>query len=168
MRAAADVFASRGAGAPLAAVADAAGVSIATLYRHFPDRTALVGEVYRREIAQLGDVGDLLATGTAADAMTTWTTRFVGFARTKHALGDILTGSPAGKPSARTEVVAALEAILAAGAVDGSLRTDLSPDDVLALFAGLWQLPDGPDWAPRAERLASFVLDGLGTHPRGR
>src|SRR5437660_7832920 len=45
LAAARDVFVEQGAGAPLDEIARRAGVGIATLYRHFPDRTALMRAV---------------------------------------------------------------------------------------------------------------------------
>jgi AcrR family transcriptional regulator len=157
---AARLFANQGPDVALDAIARDAGVSIATLYRHFPGREELVSETYGEEIAALGEVD--LTDGTAADAMRRWLARFVEFARTKRALGELVHALPEGThPPARGVIVEALERILAAGAADGSLAVDRDAEDVLALLAGLWTLPSGPQWSPRAERLARFVVDGL-------
>jgi AcrR family transcriptional regulator len=157
---AARLFAEHGPGVALEAVARDAGVSIATLYRHFPSRESLVAETYAAEIAALGEVD--LDEGDAAAALTRWLARFVEFARTKRALGDLVHAQPEGSsPPAREVIVDALERVLAAGARDGSLRDDHDAEDVLALLAGLWTLPDGPAWLGRAERLAAFVVEGL-------
>jgi AcrR family transcriptional regulator len=157
---AARLFTEHGPDIALDAIARDAGVSIATLYRHFPSREALIAETYGAEIAALGEVD--LAEGTAADAMTRWLARFVEFARTKQALGDLVHSLPAGSsPPAREVILDALGRILAAGARDGSLVDDRDAEDVLALLAGLWTLPGGPQWSARAERLARFVVDGL-------
>jgi AcrR family transcriptional regulator len=157
---AARLFAAHGPDVALEAIARDAGVSIATLYRHFPNREALVAETYAAEIAALGEVD--LDTGTAADALRRWLARFVEYARTKRALGDLVHGLPDGThPPVREVLVDALGRILAAGARDGSLRDDHDAEDVLALLAGLWTLPDGPQWLGRAERLAGFVVEGL-------
>ncbi|GAA4805713.1 TetR/AcrR family transcriptional regulator [Actinomycetospora chlora] len=159
---AARLFADQGPDVALDAVAREAGVSIATLYRHFPSREALVAETYAAELAALGEID--LSDGTGADALARGLARFVEYARTKRALGDLLRALPEGShPPAREALLAALERILEAGARDGSLRTDRDARDVLALLAGLWTLPPGPDWTERAERLTAFVLDGLRT-----
>jgi AcrR family transcriptional regulator len=147
---------------PLAAVARHAGVGIGTLYRHFPTREALVAETYRNEISQLGEVDALLAGRTAAEALTDWVARFVEYARTKRALADLLHALPPhSAPAARETIVGALEAILAAGARDGSLRRDMDAEDVINALAGVWSSPAGPDWERRATRLGRFVVDGL-------
>jgi AcrR family transcriptional regulator len=162
LESAARLFAEHGPGVALEAVARDAGVSIATLYRHFPSREALVAETYAAEIAALGEVD--LAEGSAAVALAHWLTRFVEFARTKRALGDLVHALPEGaSPPARGVILDALERILAAGKRDGSLRADHDAYDVLALLGGFWTLPSGPQWPERAQRLAQFVLDGLAT-----
>ncbi|WP_250445815.1 TetR/AcrR family transcriptional regulator [Actinotalea sp. C106] len=53
--AAADVFREQGVGAPLDAVARRAQVGRATLYRHFPDRGALLAAVLEDRVATLED-----------------------------------------------------------------------------------------------------------------
>lgn len=53
MQAAREIFAERGADAPLSAIAKRAGVGQGSLYRHFPDRTALVAAVFDENIAEL-------------------------------------------------------------------------------------------------------------------
>jgi AcrR family transcriptional regulator len=157
---AARLFAEHGGDVPLETVARDAGVSIATLYRHFSGREALVVETYAREIAALGELD--LDEGGAAVALERWLARFVEYARTKRALGELVHAMPEGShPPVREVILDALGRVLAAGAADGSLRTDRDAEDVLALLAGLWTLPPGPAWPERAGRLARFVLDGL-------
>jgi AcrR family transcriptional regulator len=164
LESAARLFTEHGPDVALEAIARDAGVSIATLYRHFPNREALVAQTYGAEIAALGEVD--LTGGTAAEALVRWLARFVEYARTKRALGDLVHALPEGSsPPAREVVVDALESILAAGTRDGSLRSDHDADDVIALLSGLWTLPQGPQWLGRAERLAQFVVEGLAAPP---
>ena len=167
LRSAATLFADQGPDVALDAVARSAGVSIATLYRNFPNREALVSETYRNEIEQLGDVAPLLAGhGTADDALATWLTNYVEHARTKRALSELIHALPAdSRPAARDAIVGALDRLLSAGHRDGTLRQDLDAEDVLAALAGLWSLPESPDWLDRAHRLTRFVLDGLRRSP---
>ncbi|MGZ8179229.1 TetR/AcrR family transcriptional regulator [Williamsia sp. SKLECPSW1] len=162
--AAAALFAEVGAAVPLDAIAREAGVSIATLYRHFPSREALVVEVYRSEIERLGETDDLLAHSTAAEAMGAWTRRFLAYADTKQVLGEVIHALPDDeRPSARATVTGAIDRLLDAGRRDGSLRTGVDADDVLLLFSGVWSLPEDGRRRDRVDRLAAFVLDGLRT-----
>jgi len=48
--------------ASLNSIAKGAGVGIATVYRHFPTREALVLEVYRHEVTQLAEAERLAVT----------------------------------------------------------------------------------------------------------
>ena len=61
MLAARDVFSERGPAAPLDEIARRAGTGIATLYRHFPDRQALMLEVVRDAIELSIEEGRLAA-----------------------------------------------------------------------------------------------------------
>jgi AcrR family transcriptional regulator len=162
LRSGAKLLAARGAAVPMTEIAAHAGVGVGTLYRHFPDRAALVSAVYAREIERLGEIEPLLADATGAAALEAWLARFVAFGASKRALGDVLVASGAGpKPSARGVVLEALDALLAAGARDGTLREDVDGEDVLLALAGLWSAVEAPDWRTRAERLARLVLDGV-------
>jgi AcrR family transcriptional regulator len=161
--AAAELFTEVGAAVPLDAIARRAGVSIATLYRHFPSREALVVEVYRSEIDRLGATDGLLAhSTTAAEAMSAWTRRFLAYADTKQVLGEVIHALPDDeRPSARATVTGAIDRLLDAGRRDGSMRDGVDADDVLLLFSGVWSLPDDDRRRERVDRLAAFVLDGL-------
>ena len=53
LAAARDVFAAEGLNAPLSAVARKAGVGQGSLYRHFPDRTALAVAVFDENLTEL-------------------------------------------------------------------------------------------------------------------
>ena len=55
LTAAVDVFTERGVDIPLDEVARRAGVGIATLYRHFPTREALITGAYVQQIGVLCD-----------------------------------------------------------------------------------------------------------------
>ena len=165
LAAAGTLFSEQGPEVALDAIAQRAGVSIATLYRHFPHRGALVTEVFRQEIDRLGEVDHLLdATDDAAGALGLWLERFVDYAGTKRAIGDALHALPDDtRPTARGTVVRAIDTLFAAGRADGSLRDDVDADDLLAMTAGLWSMPDGDDTRTRERmnRLVGVVLDGL-------
>jgi AcrR family transcriptional regulator len=62
LTAARDAFVERGPDAPLDAIAAAAGVGIATLYRRFPDRLALVRAVVLDVLEQAGEEARLALT----------------------------------------------------------------------------------------------------------
>ena len=65
LAAATQAFAEHGEDVALETVAARAGVGIGTLYRHFPNRDALVIAAYRHEVAQLCAAGPGAAGGAA-------------------------------------------------------------------------------------------------------
>lgn len=73
LEAARDAFAAGNATVALETIAQAAGVGIGTLYRHFPTHEVLVNEIYRVELDALAaDADDLLHGREAIDALRLW------------------------------------------------------------------------------------------------
>ncbi|MEU7552788.1 TetR/AcrR family transcriptional regulator [Streptomyces sp. NPDC044571] len=152
--------------APLSAIAKKAGVGQGTFYRNFPNREALVLEVYRHEMQQVADTAaKLLTTREPARALREWMDRLAGFAMTKAGLADAIrlaTAGPGGpsKPG-HAPVSSAADLLLRANEQAGTIRPGVSPDDFLLAIAGLWQIDPRSDWQPRAERLLDLVMAGL-------
>lgn len=61
----------------------------------------------------------------------------------------------------QTPDLGALRTLLAAGQADGSIRSDLTAEDVFLLLGFLWRLDRTPDRAARAERMLDAVMRGL-------
>ena len=75
LAAATEAFAAEGEDVALESVAARAGLGIGTLYRHFPNRDALVVAAYRHEVDALcAAAADLLAVQPADEALITLTT----------------------------------------------------------------------------------------------
>jgi AcrR family transcriptional regulator len=160
-------FSREGAQVPLDAIAREAGVGIGTLYRHFPTREALVEAAYRSELARLCDaVSDLLRDGPPDRALRTWMDRFVAYMTTKRGMSEALQAviASGGTPFAesRGRLQGALEALLAAGAGAGTVRSDVRPADVLATLSGV-SLTSGDqhDQREQARRQLDLLMDGL-------
>lgn len=87
--AAREVYAEGGLAAPFSAVAKRAGVGQGSLYRHFPDRTALAVAVYEENVAELeclmapetGTLDDLLDRAVAQAMVSTAFVELVNGAR---------------------------------------------------------------------------------------
>ncbi|MFJ5231453.1 TetR/AcrR family transcriptional regulator [Kitasatospora sp. NPDC088391] len=165
-------FAEQGLDAPFDVVARRAGVGNATLYRHFPTRAALVDAVF----------GDLLAATSAAgerarSAPDPWEGLvgylehvFAGLAADRGS-NDLMT---AHLPDSRTlEAVHAhnrrtVELLLARGREHGSVRPDLTPEDVLLALAALGRTVPALAGAagPGAwRRPLALLLDGFRASP---
>ncbi|AKJ08606.1 TetR family transcriptional regulator [Streptomyces incarnatus] len=163
---------SRCADTPLSAIAKKAGVGQGTFYRNFPNREALVLEIYRHEMQQVADTAvHLLRTRPPAQALRAWMDRLSEFAMTKAGLADAIrqvTSAPGGptKP-APTPVIDAANLLLRANEQAGTIRPGVTGDDFFLAIAGLWQLDPRDDWQPRATRLLDLVMDGLRTGAPG-
>ncbi|MGY6023601.1 TetR/AcrR family transcriptional regulator [Streptomyces spinosirectus] len=144
-------------------IAKRAGVGQGTLYRNFPNREALLAEVYRRDVDELVAAGSaLLAEHEPVEALRHWFDRVIDYAEVKYGVLAAL------EPSAWQDLVAhsrspiesALGRLLDAGKADGSLRGDVDARGVLLLIAYLGRL-DRDEWQSKARPLMSVVLDGL-------
>lgn len=173
LAAATEAFANEGEDVALEAVAARAGVGIGTLYRHFPNRDALVAAAYRHEVDELcATATDLVASLPGDQALRAWAERFADYIATKRAMGNALrTAASSDSPlfaETREQILGALRLLLAAGARDGTLRADVDPTDVMRVMNGIWYLPAGPDWRDSVGKMLGLVIDGLryGVPPR--
>ncbi|MFD7500321.1 TetR/AcrR family transcriptional regulator [Streptomyces sp. NPDC001700] len=153
------------ADAPLSAIAKKAGVGQGTFYRNFPNREALVLEVYRYEVQQVADAAaQLLRTRAPEQALREWMDRLAQYAMTKAGLaGALLKATTHGGlvQLARGSLTSAVALLLTANEEAGTIRPGVTPDDFMLAIAGLWQIDPCGDWQGCAGRLLDLVMDGL-------
>jgi AcrR family transcriptional regulator len=163
VEAAREAFAEGGADTSLEEVARRAGVGIATLYRNFPERAALLETVY------LEDVQDLC--GSAADfdglppwdALSGWLRRLVAYLIAKQALAPVLLGT-FGRDAevfqrSRAALVAVGEPLLRRAQDAGAVRADTDLTEVLKLAGGVAKIPvEDP---AEIDHILEMALDGL-------
>jgi AcrR family transcriptional regulator len=164
--AAARLFAESGADVAPQAIAKEAGVGVGTLYRHFPTREELIDAAYRSDLIRLcGAVPELLADRRAADATRIWMNRFIDHAIAKRgmatALRAVIASGEDPYAQSRELLTNAVSALLAAGAADGSMRSDLDSDDVLIGISGVALATGEYGHREQATRLVDLLLDGL-------
>ena len=166
LEAARTVFGRDGVSAPLSAVAEEAGVGIATLYRRFPDRGGLVAEAFAEALAQY-----TASTEHALAAADAW----AGFAGLVVEVGEIearnrgfthliqsearpLRGLGGDQAAGRH----AVEEVVRRGQAAGVLRGDLTGEDLPVIsFAIAGILEATRDDVPDAwRRHVALVLDG--------
>ena len=151
---------------PLSAIAKKACVGQGTFYRNFPDREALVLEVYRYEVQQVADTAhQLLSTREPDRALREWMDRLAQFAMAKAGLADAIRKATSGpghpeKPGF-APVTSAAERLLRAGEEAGTIRPDVTADDFFLAIAGMWQAVSQDDCGARLTRLLDLVMDGL-------
>ena len=150
--------------ASLNSIAKAAGVGPGTLYRHFPNRQALVLAVYRQEIGQLVDLAPaLIAKHPPLTALRLWFDRLAHYGRIKHGLADVLHAAMNDRVLRETygPMVGAIDLLLRSCAASGKIRDGVDAEDVLLLMGFLWRIVPGRAGEARAERLLDLVIDGL-------
>ncbi len=159
-------FASGDAAVSLESVAQAAGTGIATLYRHFPTREALVEAVCHLELDALtAEAAQLLGACPAFDALRLWMDRYARFVATKHAMQEALhvalTLRAGAASDTRARLCEAVSGFLARGAADGTIRRDVEPDDVTISLAGLVLMTVAASDPAQLRRVLDLLMDGL-------
>ncbi|MGQ4389694.1 TetR/AcrR family transcriptional regulator [Streptomyces sp. SAS_270] len=157
---------TRSADAPLSTIAKKAGVGQGTFYRNFPNREALVLEVYRHEMQQVADAAAPLLLAHAPDvALRMWMDRLARYAMTKAGLAEAMRKAVSGPNGparpAHNPVTEAATLLLSTNEEAGTIRPGVTAGDFMLAISGLWQLDPHTDWQPRATRLLDLVMDGL-------
>ena len=154
---------------PMDAIAEAASVAVGTLYRHFPDKTALVGAVLAEHMGELARYTEetYARVAAGADAMTELrdlirtvtetAARDAALKTAARSLGADIAGQPG-----EERAVHALSALIEAAKAGGELHPDVTIDDFVML---LTTAPlDAP--TPTLHRWLALVLPGLTTTGR--
>ena len=164
--AAAELFAERGVHVPLDEIAGRAGVSIGTLYNHFPNRGALLDVLLPERLAEL----DRLAGAALADR-DPWRGfadfldgLFIIQARDR-SMNEAIARNPVGSVDVAGECGRAggvLDSVVRRARAAGVLRPDFCADDLATLVWAMSKviaMSNGDDAVWR--RHLGFVLDGL-------
>lgn len=165
LEAAKAVFAASGVDAPVREIAEAAGVGVGTLYRHFPQRSDLIAAVFRREIDACADAAPALAAQQPpGEALASWMQRYAAFVAAKRGLAKALhSGDPAfdALPAYFDQRLRpALRELLEAASAAGEVRDDVDADELLSAVASLC-MSARDDRPVHAERMIALLVDGL-------
>ncbi|MEV6828032.1 helix-turn-helix domain-containing protein [Amycolatopsis sp. NPDC051102] len=160
------MFAAADTEPSMRAIAREAGVGIATLYRHFPTRESLVDAVYQDQVTRLATgAQELLGRLPPAAAMRRWMDLFGDWIATKNGMLDTLLAmiesGEIAHARTRTELLAAITAILDAGRAAGDLRSDVTAEDIAAALIGIFTVAPRPGHEAQACRLLDLLMDGL-------
>jgi len=157
---------------PVLAIAQEAGLGVATFYRCFADRAALIEELERRAYDRLIGILD----GNRSRGLS-GLAAIQAFLTASLAIADELVLPLHGAvpliedvaAASRMRIDALLEELLDQGRRTGEVRDDVNATDIIVCSALITQrLRFGPNWQPAAERhIALFVagLSGAGALP---
>jgi AcrR family transcriptional regulator len=163
LTAARQAFAEGGAATSLEEIARRAEVGIGTLYRHFPNRQALLEAVY------VDEVEDLCRTAADFDelppweALVGWLHRFVAYLATKQALAhELLDYVDRDAPlfqSCRASMFAAGEPLLKRAQQAHVVRPDTDLSEVIQMVGGIAKIQASEPG--QIDHILGIALDGL-------
>jgi AcrR family transcriptional regulator len=167
VKAAREAFAEHGSSTSLEDIARRAEVGIGTLYRHFPNRQALLEAVYVGEVEDLCGSAETFADLPPWEALVAWLHRFVGYMATKQALAhELLEYVDRQAPlftECRTLMYAAGEPLLARAQEAGAVRRDTDMAQIISMVMGISRIPATDPEAIR--HILDIALDGLRFRP---
>ena len=167
LEAAAELFGDEGTDASLEEIARRAGVGVGTLYRHFPNRTALVEQVYRHSVAELcADGPRLAATLPPWEALEAWLMSFVTYVGRKKGLATALRGALGDDASAvfadvHLQLKSTGDGLLFAAQQAGAVRADVETMDVLRAVSSVCHATVDAQDPEKTRRVLRLLLDGL-------
>jgi AcrR family transcriptional regulator len=148
----------------LEAIAQRAGVGIGTLYRHFPNRLALLEAVYRDEVDALGARSQrILDDADPWDGLVELVRDFSQYAANKRLLFQELIEAT-GRDSelfthSRAVIESAFERVLDKAQRAGVAKPDVVASDLMRLVGGCNMMPGASEEQRR--RMVDIILDGL-------
>ena len=149
----------------LNSIAKLAGVGAGTLYRHFPNREALVLGVYKHEIdAQVELASALLARHPPLKAFRLWCDRLAQLGRVKHAIATSLHATLSDKDSreAYLPMLEAVQKLMSACEATGEIPPGNTAADILVLLSCLWRIPPTSDGEAQAKRVLALTFRAMG------
>ncbi len=160
-------FAEGGEATALEDIARRAGVGIGTLYRHFPNRQALLEAVYVNEVDEVCRSAAQLHDADPWEALNGWFERLVAYLATKRALAhELLNYLGQDAPlfqACRASLYAAGEPLLKHAQQAGVVRPDVEFSEVMQMVMGIAKVSSSD---PRqVEHIIRIALDGLRYHP---
>ena len=164
LQAATEIVTGGGSGLPMPEIARRAGVGQATLYRHFPDRSALVEAVIDDQLRLLETVA---AAGAGQPAVFRHLLREVLHAQIAMRPLVVLARrlDPGSRHRYRRRMLAAFAEPLRSARAGGDVRGDLVPDDLMLLFTMVQSVAEATDdlalARAAADRAVDLVLDGV-------
>ena len=169
LAAAREAFAEGGESTALEEIARRAGVGIGTLYRHFPNRQALLEALYLDEVEEVCRSAAQFEGADPWEALNGWFERFIAYLATKRALAhellNYLDHDASLFQASRASLFAAGEPLLERAQEAGVVRQDVTIAEVIQMVIGVAKIPAADP--SQTERILRIALDGLRYRPEG-
>ena len=163
LQAARGAFAEGGESTSLEEIARRAGVGIGTLYRHFPNRQALLEALYLDEVEEVARSAEGLDEADPWDALNAWFERFIAYIGTKQALAaellNYMDQDAALFQVCRSSLFEAGEPLLKRAQEAGVVRPDVTVGEVIQMVIGIAKIPNAD--REQTEHILRVALDGL-------
>ena len=158
-------FTRQGADASLDDIARQAEVGPGTLYRHFPNRSALIEAVYRSEVEKLAAAGRTYAqTMSPIDALRAWMLLFVDYIAAKHIIAPALNSVEGGASrlyeGSRGMIRGVMDSLVNNAIRSGHLRKHVQPGDMLQPLIGIYFVESSQEYRQSARRLVDILIAG--------
>jgi AcrR family transcriptional regulator len=162
--AATSAFREDGLGVSVNAIARAAGVNVATLYRHFATKDDLVAAVLEALLEPLAGARDRALATAGTDALARFVRDAVRVQGEHGGVFDALAGQPVGsmiREHLRAIAMGIAEPVVERAHRDGALREDFDAIDVLVTLRMLGAAAGAHETDKDIDRYIDVVLQGL-------
>jgi AcrR family transcriptional regulator len=165
LEAAVKVFAKSGVDAPVREIAEAAGVGLGTVYRHFPQRADLIAAVFQSQVDACAEAAPVMAGQyEPGEALARWMERYVDFIGTKRGLAAALhSGDPTYSSLPKyfdKRLQPALRGLLEEAVRAHAIRPGIEVKELLGAVGTL--CCQGPHMnLDSARRMVSLLIDGM-------
>ncbi len=162
LAAARTAFAGSDAEVSMAEISRRAGVGMATLYRNFPSRRALLEALYRDEVDALCEAAGTVGGETPGAVFEAWLRRFSGYFTSKRQIAsELLAQGDGSNPvfnESRASVMAAGTPLLVAAQRAHEVRDDLTLEQILDMLVAITKINGDTGYL---EPIVRAALDGL-------
>jgi AcrR family transcriptional regulator len=165
--AALELFAERGVGVTLDDIAERAGVGVGTVYRRYPNKDALLDELFEERIDGLAArAEEALANSDAWEALTDFLEYLLASSAANRALLQLVVRTDRGQQRvdrARARLAEPVRELVARAKADGRLRADFEAPDIGMIQTMLAAVMDETPTRSRDlwRRYFVMVVDGL-------
>jgi AcrR family transcriptional regulator len=167
LAAAREAFAEGGESTALEEIARRAEVGIGTLYRHFPNRQALLEALYVDEVEEVCRSAAQFDGQDPWEALTGWLERFVAYLATKRALAaemlNYVDRDAEVFKASRAALFGAGEPLLKRAQEAGVVRPDVEIAELIQMVIGIAKIPAADP--KQTEHIIRIAVDGLRYRP---